>query len=103
MRSRGAAPAPGEMPAGVDRDRHVAAVAAFERVGAAPALPAWQRAYARWPQNDAALFALANALLAAAAPVSAERCYRALGARAPANVARATDAAADRAVSTAYR
>jgi tetratricopeptide (TPR) repeat protein len=79
--------APGEMPAEVDRDRYVAAVAAFERAGAAPALPAWQRAYERWPQNDVVLFAFANALFAAGEPVSAERCYRALVARAPANIA----------------
>jgi hypothetical protein len=79
--------APGEMPARPAADAYVAAVAAFEGANAGPAaIPAWERAFERWPDSDDVVFAFGNALLSAGEGRSAERCYRALLARSPGSV-----------------
>jgi len=75
---------PGELPARVDAKAYVAAVSAFEAAnGGRGALPAWERALERWPDDDDALFAFGNALLANGDARSAEQCYGALLAHAP--------------------
>jgi tetratricopeptide (TPR) repeat protein len=76
--------APGDLPARVDHDRYVAAVAAFESAGnGANALPAWQRGEELWPESDTVLLGFGNALVAAGERRVAERCYRSLVDRAP--------------------
>jgi hypothetical protein len=76
--------APGEMPAQPVEDVYVAAVAAFEGANAgSAALPAWERAFERWPQSDDVVFAFGNALVGAGERHSAERCFGALLARSP--------------------
>jgi hypothetical protein len=76
--------APGEMPAQPAEDAYVAAVAAFEGASPGPAaLPAWERAFERWPRSDEVVFAFGNALMSGGEVGSAERCYRALLDRSP--------------------
>ena len=79
--------APGELPANVDHDDYVEAVAAYESAGGADALPAWQRAIEQWPGSDIALLGLSNALLGSGETRTAERCYQALVDRSPDDLA----------------
>jgi hypothetical protein len=68
-----------ELPAGVDRERYLAAVADLEQVGmTAEAATAWQTALDRWPDDPVAQFGLANSLLSLDQPEDAERVYREL-------------------------
>ncbi len=70
---------PGQLPAGVDRERYFAAVAGLEQAGMpAEAALGWAAALERWPQHPTALFGLANAHLASGDNVAAERGYREL-------------------------
>jgi hypothetical protein len=76
--------APGDLPARVDAKPYVTAVSAFEAANEGrAALPAWERALERWPDDDDALFAFGNALLTNGDARSAEQCYGALIARRP--------------------
>ena len=70
---------PGELPAGVNRDRYADAVVALEQAGRHDsALAAWQAALDRWPDDTLALFGLANAYLALERYGPAEAAYRQL-------------------------
>lgn len=56
---------PGELPASPDPSRYMQSVANFESVaGAGAALPAWQAAMERWPQDHRPYLALGNARFA---------------------------------------
>ena len=74
---------PDEMPAVIDRERYLAAVAALEETGQLEsAVTAWRTAEVRWPDDPVVLFGLANTALASGDYVSAESGYRRLLARA---------------------
>lgn len=76
---------PGELPANVERDRYVAAVAGLDEIGQAEsAALAWQAALIRWPDDVVARFGLGNALLATRRFDAAEQQYRQLLAATPA-------------------
>jgi tetratricopeptide (TPR) repeat protein len=70
---------PGELPASSDPRRYLEAVAAMESVADSGTLTtAYRAALARWPQNFAARFGLANALRSSGELAKAEMAYRAL-------------------------
>jgi len=70
---------PGELPAGVDRQRYFEAAVGLEQAGQpAGAALAWQAAVSEWPGNTTALFGLGNARLALADFAGAEQAYRQL-------------------------
>jgi hypothetical protein len=75
---------PGELPAGVDRERYLAAVAALEEVGmSAEAVVAWRAAMQRWPDDPIPQFGLGNTLLQMGQAEEAEQIYRRLLAKRP--------------------
>jgi hypothetical protein len=79
---------PGELPAAVQRERYLDAVAAMESTGEmAAARAGWQAALARWPGDRIALFGLANSQLALGEPARAEVLYLELLATDPQNLA----------------
>lgn len=68
---------PDELPAVPDRSRYFEAIAALEEAGrAGEAAVAWQAALANWPQDNVALFGLANAYFALRDFAAAEAAYR---------------------------
>lgn len=70
---------PDELPANVDRQRYLKAVAALEQAGRAEDVAvAWGVAIKRWPGNHVALFGLGNSELARGHNAAAERYYREL-------------------------
>lgn len=75
---------PGGLPASPDPRRYLEAVAAMETVAESQMLAtAYETALARWPQNFAARFGLANALRRSGKLAAAEANYRALLAERP--------------------
>ena len=75
---------PGELPAGVERERYLAAVAALEEVGmSGEAALAWRAAMQRWPDDPIPQFGLGNTLLQLGQAEEAERVYRRLLATKP--------------------
>lgn len=75
---------PGELPANVEYERYISAVAAVEQIGQTDAaILAWRAALGRWPDDIVARFGLGNALLAARKPAEAEQQYRVLLAARP--------------------
>ncbi|MDH3438470.1 MAG: PA2778 family cysteine peptidase [Betaproteobacteria bacterium] len=70
---------PGELPASSDPRRYLEAVAAMETVADSGTLTtAYRAALARWPQNFAARFGLANALRSSGELAAADVIYRSL-------------------------
>jgi len=79
---------PGELPARVDAERYLRAVAALESAGLfASALPAYQAALERWPADVRARFGVANSLLGLGRTDEAIHHYRQLLASQPDHVA----------------
>jgi len=71
--------APGELPATGDESRYVKAVAAAESSGYPDlAIPAYQAALDRWPDNSTALFGLGNSFFKSGNLSQAEQSYRKL-------------------------
>lgn len=68
--------APGKLPATVNEDQYVVAVAALERVGPAAARRAYATAIERWPGNLAARIGQGNAAYAMRDLIGAEAAYR---------------------------
>ncbi|MBM9603655.1 PA2778 family cysteine peptidase [Desulfopila inferna] len=68
---------PGELPAKVDRDRYLQALAAFEKTASAvEALPAYRAALHRWPDDGMLLFASGNNALMRNSQAEAEDYFR---------------------------
>ena len=75
---------PGELPAGVERERYLAAVAGLEEVGmSGEAALAWRAAMQRWPDDPIPQFGFGNTLLQLGQAEEAERVYRRLLAARP--------------------
>lgn len=75
---------PGELPASPDPQRYLEAVAAMETITDSGTLTiAYRAALARWPQNFAAKFGLANALRSSGDLAKADAIYRSLLAERP--------------------
>jgi tetratricopeptide (TPR) repeat protein len=70
---------PDELPAAVERDRYLSAIAALEQTGQLEsAAQAWKTAEDRWPQDPVVLFGLGNVESALHNFATAEANYRAL-------------------------
>ena len=70
---------PDAVPANVDRERYVSAVAALQKAGRREeAATAWRTSLEIWPGNPVALFGLGNIELAAGNNVAAESYFRAI-------------------------
>lgn len=68
---------PGEMPAGAEPERYIRSVSQFQEIaGTADALPAWQAALDRWPQNSWPYLEMGNQAYHEGRLLEASKLYR---------------------------